>query len=124
MHGMSLRVPVLLSDGRNNHGTTNNEINRHKNKSLESKGKKRESGNKPCTTSKEDKETVSQSRQEIEAFGVFAWMCSHKGKASHLVPGRRKEQVLPLVQPQYGSLEAMQFLKEKRRKINYLNLKD
>lgn len=29
---------------------------------------------------------------------------------SNLVPGLRREQVLPLVQPQYGSLDAMQFL--------------
>lgn len=29
---------------------------------------------------------------------------------SDLVPGRRSEHVLPLVQPQYGSLDAMQFL--------------
>lgn len=30
---------------------------------------------------------------------------------SYRVPGLRKEQVLPLVQPQYGSLEARQLLK-------------
>ncbi len=32
------------------------------------------------------------------------------GFLSNLVPGLRSEQVLPLVQPQYGSLDAMQFL--------------
>lgn len=32
------------------------------------------------------------------------------GEVVYLVPGLRNEQVLPLVHPQYGSLEAMQLL--------------
>ena len=36
---------------------------------------------------------------------VRLWVCF-----PHRVPGLRKEQVLPLVQPQYGSLEARQLL--------------
>lgn len=38
--------------------------------------------------------------------------------ASYLVPGLRKEQVLPLVQPQYGSLEAMQFLQRHNHSLS------
>lgn len=38
--------------------------------------------------------------------------------ASYLVPGLRKEQVLPLVQPQYGSLEAMQFLQRHNQSLS------
>lgn len=38
--------------------------------------------------------------------------------ASYLVPGLRKEQVLPRVQPQYGSLEAMQFLQRHNQSLS------
>lgn len=42
-------------------------------------------------------------------------VCHRDVELSYLVPGLRKEQVLPLVQPQYGSLEAMQFLQTQNK---------
>ena len=51
-----------------------------------------------------------------QSAGCVLWGCNYKVKGSYLVPGLRKEQVLPLVQPQYGSLEAMQFLQGDRNK--------
>lgn len=41
-----------------------------------------------------------------------------EGRGGYLVPGLRNEQVLPLVQPQYGSLEAMQFLEGQNQEMD------
>lgn len=48
-------------------------------------------------------------RQQVSKGGkLFNCVCVW---CPHRVPGLRKEQVLPLVQPQYGSLEARQLLR-------------